>query len=165
MGRHRTGGGGGVGTVLSSRMEAFCQAYVVCDNGTQAVVKAGYKCASVGSTSASVQANDLLKLPKIQARIASLRDQIALKSGIDAAEIMQIQAEIARDSRSETNRLRACAQLAQMIPGALAPTKIDQRVLGRVQIEVVREEEAKKAISPRREPEAIEGEVADGKTE
>lgn len=79
---------------LTPREKRFCKKYVELCNGAQAIMAAGYNTANSGS--ASVYANGLLKLPKIQEEIKRLTD-IEEKQGIaDAMEVMQFFTDVMR---------------------------------------------------------------------
>ena len=80
--------------VLSPREKKFCKEYVKTCNGAQSVMASGYNVAN--NVTASVQANSLLKRPKIQKEIQRIMD-IEEKQGIaDAKEVMQFFTDIMR---------------------------------------------------------------------
>lgn len=73
------------------REEAFCRAYVIHKQGERAVIAAGYQCKTWkkdGSTSASVQANVLLKKPKVQERIQELTEARARKADVSIEYVL-----------------------------------------------------------------------------
>lgn len=72
---------------LLPRERRFCEEYIKTSNGAQSVMAAGYNVSNIGS--ASVQANGLLKLPKIQKEIQRLLEEADADSIADAREVMQ----------------------------------------------------------------------------
>lgn len=73
---------------LNARQEQFCQEYVATGQSMKSAIAAGYSPAS-----AHVQASDLLKNPKIQARIAEIKSPHLTKLGITQERVLQ---EVAR---------------------------------------------------------------------
>ena len=113
---------------LSPREKRFCQKYVELCNGAQAVLEAGYNVAN--NTTASVYANGLLKMSKIQKEIKRLTD-IEEKQGIaDAMEVMQFFTDIMRGKVKDQFGLEA--SLAERAKAAQEVAKrtidIDNRI-------------------------------------
>lgn len=70
-------------TELNSRQEAFCQEYIIDFNATQASVRAGY-----ARNGAEVTGHRLLSNPKIVKRVAELKGNRAIKTGVTAEWVL-----------------------------------------------------------------------------
>jgi hypothetical protein len=80
-----------VPTLKEHKEEAFCRAYVIHKQAERAVIAAGYQCKTWkkdGSTSACVQANVLLKKPKVQQRIQELTEARARKADVSIEYVL-----------------------------------------------------------------------------
>jgi len=75
---------------ISPKHEQFCQLYIKTLNATQSYIGAGYS-----PNGANTSASKLLANPNIQARIAELRDEIALRNQIDHDDLTQTLAKVA----------------------------------------------------------------------
>lgn len=85
------------GLALNHKQEKFCLAYAKSGNARQSYLDAGYKCKP---EIADASASQLLKNPKVQTRLAELRD----KAANDAiADIREIQETLTRILRKEEN--------------------------------------------------------------
>lgn len=69
---------------LTDRQETFCQEYVTSFNGTLSAIRAGYN-----ENSAYSSASDLLKNPKVLARIQDLNQELAERRKIDQEIIVR----------------------------------------------------------------------------
>jgi phage terminase small subunit len=69
---------------LSNRQMIFCREYVLDRNGKMAAIRAGY-----APDSAEITASKLLRLPKVQAKIALADSAMAISVGIDANRLGQ----------------------------------------------------------------------------
>lgn len=82
---------------LNQKQEKFCLAYAKSGNARQSYLDAGYKCKP---ETADASASQLLKNPKVKARLEELRD----KAANDAiADIREIQETLTRILRKEEN--------------------------------------------------------------
>ena len=68
---------------MSPQQERFCQEYVVDLNGTQAAIRAGYS-----EASATTQAADILRRPKVEKRIDELQAQLVGRIQLDAENVL-----------------------------------------------------------------------------
>lgn len=68
---------------LTTRMELFCQEYLVDLNGTQAAIRAGYS-----ENTANVQGSQLLSKLSIKRRISELAEQNAIAAGVTPALVL-----------------------------------------------------------------------------
>ena len=75
---------------LTDKQEFFCQEYMIDLCGTQAAIRAGYSPKTAG-----VIACELLKKPKIDARIAQLQAERSRRTGINADRVIREFAKIA----------------------------------------------------------------------
>lgn len=73
---------------LSTKLERFCQEYVVDNNGLQAAMRAGY-----AEKGAGVRASELLKRSKVELRIKELRGELRERAGVTADMVV---AELAK---------------------------------------------------------------------
>ena len=80
--------------VLSPLEKRFCQEYVKTCNGAQSVLSAGYNVAN--NQTASVYANGLLKMPKIQKEIHRITSEQEAQGIADAKEVMQFFTDVMR---------------------------------------------------------------------
>jgi len=152
--------GGGVCDVLTPLQEAFCQHYIVCSSGTQAVIKAGYS-----PNGADVQSSALLDNPRVVARIASLRDRAAApvvraltRRILSVAETQEL---LSRHAESPTALTQAAVSAATLllktIPGAIAP--VETRVSGDINLILSYDGGRRPASATERPVDAIEGQV------
>lgn len=81
---------GGEGDVFTEKMEAFCQAYLIDFNATQAAIKAGYS-----ESSARQIGTENLSKPSIRARIDALRQEMGKAFNITRERIAQEYARLA----------------------------------------------------------------------
>lgn len=84
---------------LNTRQEAFCLEYAKCGNATEAYRKAGYNPKTEGSANAS--ACQLLRNPKIQARLAELQTELSSERIASAAEIQAFLTSVLRGEAVE----------------------------------------------------------------
>lgn len=104
---------------LTIKEKAFCREYAKSGNGSEAVVKAGYKPTSVASGSAI--STRLLKKVSIQEEIKRLTDQKEKKSIMSAQEVMEMFTKIANGEikdqfgldASLNDRIKALQELAK----------------------------------------------------
>ena len=68
---------------LTPQLERFCQEYVVDLNGTQAAIRAGYS-----EVSAASQAADILRRPRVAARVEVLQAQLTGRIQLDAESVI-----------------------------------------------------------------------------
>ena len=68
---------------LSPQQERFCQEYVVDLNGKQAAIRAGYS-----EASAMTQASDILRRPKVAARVEVLQAQLTGRIQLNAESVI-----------------------------------------------------------------------------
>ena len=85
--------------LANKKWERFCLEYAREPNATKAYLNAGYKCKTYGST--GVCANNLLKNPKIQARLAELHEEMASEKIASATEIQERLTSILRMETQE----------------------------------------------------------------
>jgi len=81
--------------VLTKKRELFCYHYAEHWNGTKAAIQAGFSKKSAGAT-----ADDLLKIPEIQARIGEIRLNVEESCGISKMMIVNEHKKIAFSSIS-----------------------------------------------------------------
>lgn len=84
---------------LSVKQEKFCLEYAKSGNQRQAYLKAGYKCKNDASADAS--ASQLLRNPKVKARLAELAEEIKNASIADITEMQQTLTKIIRQELTE----------------------------------------------------------------
>lgn len=84
---------------LSVKQEKFCLEYAKSGNQRQAYLKAGYKCKNDASADAS--ASQLLRNPKVKARLAELAEEIKAASIADITEMQQTLTSIIRKQMTE----------------------------------------------------------------
>ena len=107
--------------MLTPRQEKFCLEYAACGNATQAYIKTGYK---HKASSATVKASQLLKNPKIQARLQELATEFKQTKIADVIECQEILTSIARnDEADDADRIKAIQTLLK-VQGAFV-TKIN----------------------------------------
>lgn len=82
--------------MLSPKIEGFCTQYLIDQNATAAAVRAGYS-----ERTAYSQGSRLLKNPEVQQRLAELRKQLMLESGVDVKTVVQELTKIAFTNISE----------------------------------------------------------------
>ncbi len=68
---------------LTPQLERFCQEYVVDLNGTQAAIRAGYS-----EVSAASQAADILRRPRVAARVEVLQAQLTGRIQLNAESVI-----------------------------------------------------------------------------
>lgn len=103
---------------LTPKEELFAVEYVVDWNGTAAVRRAGYRCAS--DNAAGVQAQELLKKPKVKARIESAKAELLARAGIRAETVLL---EIAKLAFSSTRHILTVDESGNVVmrPGSEIP--------------------------------------------
>ena len=106
---------------LTPREKRFCEEYVRTSNGGQSVMAVGYNCSNI--TSASVQANVLLKLPKIQNEIKRIME--SQSKIMDAQEVMERLSAIARGEDTDQFGLEISADTRMKALIELAKRTID----------------------------------------
>lgn len=84
---------------LSVKQEKFCLEYAKSGNQRQAYLKAGYKCKNDASADAS--ASQLLRNPKVKARLAELAEEIKNASIADITEMQQKLTSVIRQELEE----------------------------------------------------------------
>ena len=108
--------------MLNAKRRAFCEEYVICLNGTQAAIAAGYEEATAGQ-----EASRLLKDVRVRSYIAELQGQKRKLQEIRAEDILEELHEIAFDDKNPMkDRLRALEMLAKH--KALLTEKIEVKV-------------------------------------
>lgn len=83
---------------LTEQQERFCVLYVTGEdagNGT-ACYRAAFNVAHCKPTTVHCRASEMLAKPAVQARLTTLREMVAEKAGITAAEVLEIAANMAR---------------------------------------------------------------------
>lgn len=75
---------------LTDRQERFCREYVIDYNGTRSAIAAGYSELGAGQ-----QASELLKIPKVAARIDQLNAKRLTKADVTAEKVIQRLANLA----------------------------------------------------------------------
>lgn len=75
----------------NAKRDAFCDEYIIDFNATRAAQRAGYS-----PKSAHVQGHDLLKNPKVKARIDALKRARAARAQMSADEVLEELAKLAR---------------------------------------------------------------------
>lgn len=83
---------------LNQKQEKFCLAYAKSGNARQSYLEAGYKCKP---EVADASASQLLKNPKVKARLAELYDKAANESIADIKEMQEILTSIIRKQMDE----------------------------------------------------------------
>lgn len=89
----------GEGALLNVRQEAFCLHYAESGNATESYKKAGYK--PRNDNTAAVSATELLRNPKIQARLAELAKEMESNKIANIKEIQERLTAILRQQQSE----------------------------------------------------------------
>lgn len=84
---------------LTIKQEKFCIEYAKSGNARQAYKNAGYKCKNDASYDAS--ASQLLRNPKVKARLAELAEEIKAASIADITEMQQTLTSIIRKQMTE----------------------------------------------------------------
>lgn len=84
---------------LSVKQEKFCLEYAKSGNQRQAYLSAGYKCKNEASADAS--ASQLLRNPKVKARLAELAEEAKNASIADITEMQQTLTKIIRQQLTE----------------------------------------------------------------
>ena len=108
---------------MTERQENFCLEYAKCGNATEAYKAAGYKTNTPGS--AWVCASQLLRNPKVKARVEELQAEIRSAKMMDIAERREVLANIARDSEStKQDVIKAIDTLNKMDGAYLNRTEI-----------------------------------------
>jgi phage terminase small subunit len=75
---------------VTPKQEQFCREYLIDLNATQAAIRAGYSAKTAGQT-----ANENLKKPQIQARVAELQNERQERTDITADRVLEALATIA----------------------------------------------------------------------
>lgn len=83
---------------LNHRQEKFCLAYAKSGNARQSYLEAGYQCKP---EVADASASQLLKNPKVQARLAELYKEISSSKIADIREMQEILTRIIRNEEDE----------------------------------------------------------------
>ena len=83
---------------LNQKQEKFCLAYAKSGNARQSYLDAGYKCKP---ETADASACQLLKNPKVKARLEELRDKAANDAIADIREIQEMLTKILRKEEDE----------------------------------------------------------------
>jgi phage terminase small subunit len=86
------------GLALNQKQEKFCLAYAKSGNARQSYLDAGYSCKP---ETADASASQLLKNPKVKARLAELYDKAANEQIADVREMQQILTSIIRKQLDE----------------------------------------------------------------
>jgi phage terminase small subunit len=77
-------------TKMTDRQRRFCEEYLVDLNATQAAIRAGYSTVGAGQ-----QGCELLKIPKIRARIDADMAELSRRTGVNAERVIRELAKIA----------------------------------------------------------------------
>ena len=85
--------------ILPAKQEKFCLEYAKSGNQRQAYIKAGYKCKNENVMDAS--ASQLLRKPKVKARLAEIYEEIKNASIADVTEMQQTLTSIIRQQLEE----------------------------------------------------------------
>ena len=108
--------------MLNAKRRAFCEEYVICLNGTQAAIAAGYE-----EKSAAQEASRLLRDVKVRSYIGELQGAKRKIQEIRADDILEELHDIAFDTENPMkDRLRALEMLAKH--KALLTEKIEVKV-------------------------------------
>lgn len=95
---------------LTPKQEKFCLEYAACGSATDACIKAGYSVTK--KRSANVRGSDLLKNPRIAARIKELAAEVKRDKIANVIECQEILTAIARDVTAENaDRIKAIQTL------------------------------------------------------
>lgn len=86
------------GLALNQKQEKFCLAYAKSGNARQSYLDAGYRCKP---ETADASASQLLKNPKVKARLAELAEKAANESIADIREMQEILTSIIRKEMDE----------------------------------------------------------------
>ena len=98
---------------LTEKQRKFCEAWVKCQNNTQAAKEAGY-----GGSCLAKTASDLLKLPHVQHAIATALEKMIADTGTEVSpgwvisQLKEIIAE-ARGAGDRTNAIRSIEIIAK----------------------------------------------------
>ena len=95
---------------MTGRMEAFCREYILCQNPLEAAERAGY-------ANPSRSAEQLMNLPEIRARIATL-------SVADRDEVRAFLTRALRSEGSLAERMRAADMLLKCAKPDATPERI-----------------------------------------
>lgn len=110
---------------VRQRYEKFAREYVIDQNGTRAAIAAGYS-----ARSATSQASDLLRIPKVQALIDSHLSRQAEKAEVTAEKIVSGLSRAAffdpRRFFDEDGELKTVSALDDEAAGALAGMEIEK---------------------------------------
>lgn len=98
---------------LSPKQELFCQEYLKDLNGTQAYIRAGYKCTE---KSARTEASKLLAKPSVSSRIAELKDVRAEENKISADWVLKKLIAVAERSLQAEEVQTFDYETKQMVP-------------------------------------------------
>lgn len=90
----------------------FCAEYIKDQNGTQALIRAGSR--STNPNTLAVQANKLLKLPKIQAELGKIGQTLAAKQGITQEGYLSDLVTL-RDEAREANQFSAAVKAQELV--------------------------------------------------
>lgn len=93
--------------ILTDQQEAFCQHYALTKNGAEAARRAGYAHSVAKNT-----ASKLLKLPKVQDRVAELSDTMIVT--IDVVKELEGMYNIEKAKNNTTNALKVLDVLARI---------------------------------------------------
>ena len=85
--------------LLTPKQEKFCIEYMKCGNGRQAYINAGYKRGK--DSTIDVNACNLLKNPKVKARLAELTEEAKNASIADIQEMQETLTRIIRQAFEE----------------------------------------------------------------
>ncbi|KKM73643.1 hypothetical protein LCGC14_1408320 [marine sediment metagenome] len=87
---------------LTPQLERFCQEYVVDLNGKQAAIRAGYS-----EQSAASQAADILRRPRVAARVEMLQAQVTGRIQLDAEHVIHQLMQDHKDAKTAGNHSAA----------------------------------------------------------
>ena len=88
--------------MLTERQAEFCRHYIASGVAKEAAVRAGY-----APGSAKVTGCRLLQNPKVRDKIEALKGRLETKRILTAEQTLEMVSEIARDSDTDPNRMRA----------------------------------------------------------
>lgn len=95
-------------TNLTPKREAFCREYIIDCNGTQAAIRAGYSKKTARSCAA-----DLLTLPNIQSRLATLRAAVTKSTVATYEQACERMTQIMNNG-GDSDSIKACDRLAKL---------------------------------------------------
>lgn len=96
---------------LTSKQERFCQEYVVDLNRTQAGIRAGYSAKTAGSIGA-----ELLRTPKVFARVEELQKQIATRTETTQDWVIeQAKLVVLRPGSRDSDRLKSLMLISKIL--------------------------------------------------